>query len=272
MALGFDGIDQFLAAPAPVAATTPIAMACWFRSGGGAGGQALVSLSNGDHAMPQLHRLMIEGQAGNRLKAQTFAASGQSAESSAPFSIGVWHHAFGVFGSATDRRVWLDGGNAATDTGAAAPTGLDWTSIAASRMASVDLAHFQGEIAEVAIWAGAGTDAMGEREAVQLARGFTPMCLGDWLGALVLYQPLVREVDRGIGPAMTAHHGPGAAAHPAVQPPVGPALGLYRLPSWAAPYRVPVAQAAAPSAHCGLAAGGGMGAGEIRSTCGEVAN
>ena len=130
-------------------------------------------------------------------------ALGASAVSTSGRSTGTWHHACGIFASATDRRAFIDGGSKGTNTDDYAPAGVNVTNIGCQYRFSAEpprMSFVSGKIAEAAIydlsnWPGATAsdkaDAF-EKILPSLAKGFTPLHFP--LG-LVAYWPLIRSVN-----------------------------------------------------------------------------
>jgi hypothetical protein len=161
---------------------------------------------------------------------------------SATFTTDEWNHAAAVFVSDAQRHAFLNGGNKGSGTTSVSPSGLNTTAIGRVVISGAT-GLFEGDIAEVAIWNAALTD----EEIAVLAKGFSPLCLWHRLPNLVLYQDLIRPLDRpGIGPAMTAMGGTSVAAHPRmIYPASHPLSGLHQM-LFAVPYRL-----AAAAAHAG---------------------
>lgn len=82
-----------------------------------------------------------------------------SALSSAGYTNDKWEMATGVWVSSTDRRVFLNGGNKGTDTNSVTQTGIDRTSIGRFGDSSPSQAGMDFDLAEIAIWNIALSDA-----------------------------------------------------------------------------------------------------------------
>jgi len=76
---------------------------------------------------------------------------GYYAYTTSDYSADTWQHACGIFASATDRRVLIDGGNKGTNADAATPAGLDRTSIGVWGSGGHSY-YMSGKIAEAAIY------------------------------------------------------------------------------------------------------------------------
>jgi hypothetical protein len=262
MAWNFDGTTGYLGAAQAAVSAAPLTMVCWFRKTAAAADyHELVSIHNPSTG----HALNITAGSGMGAQVTAFASDGgwDLAITSTTFTNGQWHHAAGVFVANNERQAYLNGGGKGTSVVSAAPVGVNHT----------DLAHgayslFAGDIAEAAIWNVALTD----EEIAVLAKGFSPLCLWHRLPNLVVYQDLMRPLNRpGIGPAMTAVGGTNIADHPRmIYPTCHPLGGLHRV-LFAVPYRLAAAAARAGRVTQGWAALVGA---EQGTTCplGEVSS
>jgi Concanavalin A-like lectin/glucanases superfamily len=269
MARNFNGTDGYLHAATAVATGAPLTMVCWFRKTGTASSpQELVCLSDASE-----HDQMFILSAGDGSDAVVFAgpyAGGvwDPAVATASFAAGQWHHAAAVFVSSSERHAYLDGANKGSSSAVITPTGQDRTSIGRAIL-STPTAYFAGDIAEVAIW----NTALSDAEIAILGHGFSPLCLTHRLPNLVLYQDLIRPLDHpGVGPALTASGGTTAAPHPRMIYPQSLALAaVLRQVQFLDFYRVSAAQAHASAVQQGWAAVSGANQGAILPI-GEVAN
>lgn len=214
MAILFDDASsQYLEYAGAVAATTPLTMACWFNSDSLDLSQILMSLgTNGGVARQVLVAAGAVG--GDPIEAQSVTSGGaiSAGESASGYSADTWHHAGGVWSSATSRIAYLDGVAGATNTVARA-TSADRTTIGA-RWSTTLGAFLSGKIGEAAIWTAALTTA----ELVILAKGFSPLFVRP--GSLVAYWPMMGRNDpsRDLigGAALTWTNTPTVAAHPRI--------------------------------------------------------
>lgn len=94
--------------------------------------------------------------------------SGTVAETSTPFSTGVWEHYCAVEAAADDRRVYLNGGSKGTDATSKTPT-LDRTAIGAILRSSA-AGYWSGFLSLPTVWSVALSDA----EVASLAAGAPP--------------------------------------------------------------------------------------------------
>lgn len=101
----------------------------------------------------------------------TVAGTVQRAITTSGYSANTWFHAAGVSASATDRRVFLDGGSKGTDTVSSAPSGINemgcGVDFAGSRVTNGSTCR----AAHVAVW----DVALSDQEVASLAEGFSPL-------------------------------------------------------------------------------------------------
>lgn len=244
MAYEFNGTDQHLHAATAVATAAPLAMSCWFKPDNTTTFGELIAISKDTGSdVNNFFRLTCFGNhaTADPLVAQTADGSSiATATTSTNFVTGVWQHAFAVFASASSRSVWLNGGGLGTDTVSRTPSGLNRTAIGTKirQTAPGYSGSFDGQIAEVAIWAGSGVENMGAGQAALLAAGFSPRCLRRWAANLVLYQDLIRPLNRpGDGVPCTAANGPSVTPHPRAMHPTGQRLGLIPPHHFVVPFR-----------------------------------
>jgi hypothetical protein len=278
MAREFNGTNQYLYAATAVAGGPPLAMSCWFKASWYSEG-TLMSISN-SAAAGNFYRLAVvaedvELEVENRLIGH--AKSGPAdmwAISPNEYVPMTWHHAFCLFPSATMCQVWLDrqsyyGSNLVT------PSGLNHTQVGGLNDGAGNggsQLSFYGQIAEAAIWAATGVENMGDREVDMLADGHSPLCLREWLPYLVLYQDLIRPLNRpGLGPTFSAAGSPGVTRHPRGFYPTSLRGWAFPPHQFAAPYRHRAGQSAAPGAENGAAAVSGAATGQTQ-TFGEVSS
>jgi hypothetical protein len=192
MALLFDNSNtEYMIVLSAIRTSTPLSMACWFKSDDLTAGQSLMSIANNNSDV-HYHALSIRGDAvGDRLRAATRSNIGYVyAQSAVPYSADTWHHACGVWASSSDRRVYLDGGNKGTNNSYRTPTGLNRTAVGVLCRQNKFL-YMSGHIAEAAIWSVALTDG----EAAILAAGYSPLFVRPQ--SLVVYWPMVRKLGTG---------------------------------------------------------------------------
>lgn len=181
MSRDFTASNQRLEYAGAVVSAYPCTMACWFYSTAITTVQTLMGVVNSGNSAWQ--RLALFGTvAGDPVRAQTSNGGAANADTTTGYSANTWHHACGVFTSATSRAAFIDGGSKGTDaTSRAFPT------IANTRFASIDASTTQtmaGRIAEAAIWNVALTDD----EVAALAKGICPLLVRP--SAIVAYWPL----------------------------------------------------------------------------------
>ena len=266
MAYNGDGTSGYLTVAQAVATGYPLTMFCWFNWPS-ATTNTLVSIST-DTSNSHYFLLLLTAS-GGALNAVARANDGSSkdATSSTTAATNTWHSAAAVFSSATDRRVYLNGGNVGTNTTSATPSGVNRTSIL--KAVTLGATSFGvGQVAEAAIW----NAALSAEEIAILSKGFSPLCLWWRLPNLVLHQDLIRPLNRpGFGPAMTAVGTTTVVAHPRVILPARPSWWRIRRVEYFDPYRLSAAAAHACPVERGWAASTGAERGTTYSI-GEVSS
>ncbi len=167
--------------------------------------------------------------------------------SSSGYSLNTWHAVTGVFASAISRRIYLGGGNSQESLVFFLVGAVDRTQIGGAGDSTPDR-FFSGSVVEAAIW----NVALSADEVRILAAGYSPLCLTNRLGNLVLYRDLIRPLNRpGIGPNMTAT-GTTVSDHPRVQTPTGLLLAYPPIiPKVDEPFCVETADVWTPTAAAG---------------------
>lgn len=216
MARDFNGSTQYLTNANAVVSGTPLTLACWFRSDDVANAYTLMCVEKPGPANPEFFRITLRGNlAGDPVtaRAQVGVTAGV-AQTTSGFSASTWHHACAVFTDATNRAVFLDGGNKGTESTNAAPSGLTTTSIGTDFVTGSAGRHMAGLIAEAGVW----NVALSDTEVAILALGVSPLLVRPQ--SLVAYWPLIGrtspEIDLVGGYGMTLTNAPTVAVHPRV--------------------------------------------------------
>ncbi len=209
MARDFNGSTQYIEVDSAVLTGVALTIACWFNPDSDAANAILVDIVNKSEGDRYFMLGAFGAEAGDPVQAEARQASSGVARSSTGYTVGTWHHAAGVFTSATSRAAYIDGGSKATNSTNITPVGLDRTSIGRLGRAT-PAGYFDGQIAEVGIWNVALTDA----EITVLAAGFSPLFVRP--ESLVLYAPLVRETNDIVGAIGLANSGTTVADHPRI--------------------------------------------------------
>jgi Concanavalin A-like lectin/glucanases superfamily len=155
----------------------PLTIAGWFRKTGSASSfQEVISLFNPSTG----HEFALLAGSGTAASVGAFAlgGAGAAANSSTTFSLGQWQHGTAVFTASNQRHAYLNGGGKGTNSTSVSPVGVNQTDVGHGF-----ISYFSGDLAEVAIWNVALSDA----EVAALAQGFSPLCLLHRLPDLVLY-------------------------------------------------------------------------------------
>jgi hypothetical protein len=191
-----DAASEYLQYGGAVVSAVPFVLACWFRSDSVTVNQTLLSIADTAGDSHFFRMAAMGAVAGDPIRAQCSSASGSvQADTSSGFSANTWHHACAAFATATDRRVYLDGGSKGTDANNRTPAGLDTTAIGTLRRNSISQ-YMSGRIAWAAIWdltnwpGATGTDKADGFEARALpglADGYSPLF---WPLGLTAFWPL----------------------------------------------------------------------------------
>ncbi|MFS2087150.1 LamG-like jellyroll fold domain-containing protein, partial [Stenotrophomonas geniculata] len=72
---------------------------------------------------------------------------------------GTWNHALAVFASSTSRAAYLNGASKGTNVQSSSPTGVNRTTTSMVYVSAASSLFFPGDLAEVAMWNVALTDA-----------------------------------------------------------------------------------------------------------------
>jgi len=113
--------------------------------------------------------------------------------------IDEYHHAGAVF-NASSRKAFFDGVSGTEQTTAITPTVVSGRTSIGRFSNSIDNNYFNGDLCEVGIWDIILSDA----EMKMLANGVSPLALTHRLQNLVLYQDLIRDINRlHIGPILS---------------------------------------------------------------------
>lgn len=191
----FNGTNQWLNAGSAIVTTQPFTVSVWFNLTNTTATQVL--WSSGVASNQNRYGLSAAGAvAGDPVRAYSVntAASLGVASSSVGYSANTWQHAAGVFAGNSSRTVYLNGGNAGSDStaiGAGTPTE---TFIGVQSVNGTRQNYVSGDIAEVAVW----SVALDAAEIASLAKGFKPTLIRPQ--SLVSYTPLVgdlRDLRRG---------------------------------------------------------------------------
>jgi hypothetical protein len=196
--------SQVIYRTSAVLTAAPITMACWFKLTDITNFQALMSLARNNATFGDFFILAARGDvASDPLEANCFSSSPNGfgvAATTSGYAANTWHHGCAVFASATDRRVYLNGGSKGTNATSTNPISIDRTSIGALYR-NTPAGYCDGLLAEAGIW----NVALSDEEAAILAKGYSPLLVRP--ASLVAYWPLIGryspEIDIKGGYALT---------------------------------------------------------------------
>lgn len=222
MARSFDALSsEYLEIDQAVVIVPPFTVAAWFYCTDDANKNTIVFLGDKDDER-QMFALRASGdETGDPVSILAYSTADHIAyaHTSSGYSVNTWHHACAVVASSTDRSVFIDGGSEGTNTDEVTPNNLDRTSVGRCGDSSPGY-YFAGNVAEVAIWNVALTDA----EVALLAAKWSPLFVRpENLAAL---WALTVNDDDWLGTYdLTAFNTPSWAAHPSgIMYPVKPAV------------------------------------------------
>jgi len=203
-----------------VATDYPLTFACWFKADATDQEHNLLFLGDKDQA--NYWNGLQAGDAGesNFIRAMSHDHGGASftdAQSSAAYSTNVWFHAAGTWTDESNRAAFKDGANKGTDT-TTVGNAANWDRTSIGRLGDSSASdQCEGDIAEAAIWNVVLTDA----EIAWLAKGYSPLTLWHRFGNLIMYQNLIRDINRpGVGPTLTDTNSSAVPHAPIIYPSV----------------------------------------------------
>lgn len=223
MAYLFDDalVHRIRSASTPVTAA-PFTMACWARPDAENVAAAALSIGDKDVGAHFWDILFVGNVAGDpiRFRALAGGTAGSAEATGIDFAANTWYHVCGVETSATDRAVFVDGGNKGTNATNRSPANADNITIGADGNSTFS-SPFSGDVAEAAVWNVALTDA----EVAVLGKGVPAFMVRP--SALVFYAPLIRgAIDIRAGNALTVTT-PVPSPHPRVFYPPLPRIMEY---------------------------------------------
>lgn len=161
-------LSQYFETTVNVLTAVPITFSCWFRSVSASAAQTFVATADSSGA--NYFTLMVNGATAGRLYIET--GGGTHAETTVNYQAGKWHHACGVFGTASTGSVYLDGTNKVSFTGGATQAGINKTDIGVLNTGGL-FSKMDGDIVDVAIW----NVALDDYCVAALAAGISPKLL-----------------------------------------------------------------------------------------------
>lgn len=201
-----DGSSEHLQIEQAIIAAYPYAMACWFQADDDTAVLTLMWVGDKD-SETYFSALYADGGIGGDpvgfLTKQYGESNAPYITTTAGFTANSWHHAASISLSTTERHVYIDGSNKASNTDAVgAMANHDRVAIGAMRDSSPG-GYMSGMIAEAAIWNltdwgvnDAAREANFEKALASMAKGFSPSCFP--LG-LVAHWPLIRGLNDKVG-------------------------------------------------------------------------
>jgi hypothetical protein len=182
--------SNFLRYPSAILSAYPLTMAAWWWptiNTGGAALQSVLSVLNSTGA-DNINQFKIGQSNGGVSFLAADSVSSNSATTGVNSTLNTWNHLCGVGTSATDRAMFLNGANKATNATSRAPSGLDRVSAGKQdNAANNKVCDNASIIAECAIW----NVALSDTEVAYLASGISPKAIQS--AALVAYWPMIGD-------------------------------------------------------------------------------
>jgi hypothetical protein len=146
----FDRVNDYVDIPSAVVSGFPKSMCAWFKQTTLAW-QTIIVIKQ-DDGVSWDHRISLDLNSSGNVTAHAKAGgSDENATSNVTAPAGEWHHACAVFTSTSERTIYVDGGNAVTDTGAASPNTPTVTRIGVKVVAANE-DYFGGTLDDVRIY------------------------------------------------------------------------------------------------------------------------
>src|SRR5436190_1323100 len=130
MARDFNGSSGTISSASTPVTGPPCTMGCFFYADSSTATGTLISVNDTGTATDCMRLDAAGATAGDPIRAESInGGTAAAAESTAGYATGGWHHAIGVFASATDRRAYYDGANKGTNSTSVTPTSIDRVAI-----------------------------------------------------------------------------------------------------------------------------------------------
>jgi hypothetical protein len=150
---------------------------------------------------------------------KAYDGSGHSGAYTVSPPVGEWHH-YVAIEDGDSRNVYYDGAAGTANNDTVTLTGLDETTIGCAQLSGGTNYHFNGQIAEVAIW----NVILSASEITMLSLGVSPLFVRPQ--SLVSYWPIIGrtspEIDLVGGDGMVLNASPATAVHLAMAYPASP--------------------------------------------------
>lgn len=222
MARLFDGVDDQLNVDSTPITAAPFTMACWAKSSSAALLQHVLYI--GDSASNiRAFRIGFAGSVvGDPIRFTVLASAGATnIDTTTGYSVNTWTHLCAVEASATDHRVFINGGSKGTSAVSRVPDSVDRVSVG-RHAGSTPSGFLAGDVAEFAVWNIALSDNDVARLALALdARLIHPEALVLRVPILGGYSP---EIDL-VGDLSLTVTGAVASDHPRIFRPHGISIG-----------------------------------------------
>ncbi len=149
----YGGTDESTEFAAALVTAVPCTFCCDFRCTDITTQQCLVLVQNGDSGSAWFILEAAGHVAGDPIRAQAQGVSAETfATTTTGYTSGQWHHAAGLFASATSRTALIDGGSAGTNADSHTPTSLSRTAFGAFRVTTSFFSPYTGMLDNMRIY------------------------------------------------------------------------------------------------------------------------
>lgn len=189
MSIVLNGTDQYAQILEAIDAGRPVTVVGWYKSDSDTAVQAVASIADKDSDVHYRVLGLLGSVGGDPIAAnERDASNNEWAASTVGYTANTWEHGLAEFGSATSRKVLIDGGNGDEETTSITPAGLDKTAIGVICRSTLAW-FFSGKLAEVAIW----DMVLSSQQKTDLANGAAASSIES--GNLLAYWPLYDDAD-----------------------------------------------------------------------------
>lgn len=225
MAYNFNGSNQSLETSSAPTNNDTVTICAWFNTSNLTQNSSMVCLTDKDSSTDEYYLSLLSGEV-RAVKKSGGSTNGVITTTS--YSANTWHHGAATFeftgGSSVALVAYLDGGGKGSDISSGRPTIANFDNATIGSLNRVtDILHYTGDLAEVAMW----DVILPDEEIAILAQGFSPLLLTHRLKNLVLYKPIIRELNGfGLGPSLTNNNSATVVDHTRVIYPTMSFIGI----------------------------------------------
>lgn len=190
----------------------PLTMSCWFNLDAIPNYSELTRFGRNSGGTDQEYGLLVENST-NKLVARVWTTGVyDELKSTSAITQNQWNHGCAVFAAVDDRRLYYNNDKTTTTNSRTLPTS-NWQYVEIGQISWTGAHEFiSGQVAEVAYWSVALTDA----EVATLSKGYSPLFVRP--ESLIFYSPLIRDRQELIGATTLSDstNSPDISAHPRI--------------------------------------------------------